>query len=42
VFVNVVLSILLADVEGGIVGGIISTALIVILGEILPMSLCIK
>lgn len=38
VAVNAALSIFLADISTGLIGGILSTALIVIFGEILPQS----
>lgn len=40
VIVNSFLSILLADIAGGAIGGIISTALIVVFGEIAPQAVC--
>lgn len=40
VIVNSFLSILLADLTGGILGGIASTVLIVIFGEIIPQAIC--
>ena len=38
--VNAAIAILLADISGGIVGGIMTTFLIVIFGEIIPQSIC--
>jgi len=40
VMVNSLLSILMADIAGGAVGLVTSTALIVIFGEILPQAIC--
>jgi metal transporter CNNM len=42
VAVNALLSILLADKAGGIVGFILSTFLIVVFGEILPQAVCAR
>jgi metal transporter CNNM len=40
VAVNALLSILMADVAGGLAGFLVSTAVIVIFGEILPQAAC--
>lgn len=40
VIVNSFLSILLASIAGGIMGGVVSTALIVVFGEIAPQAVC--
>ena len=38
--VNALLSILLADIAGGTVGFFVSTAVIVVFGEIVPQATC--
>lgn len=38
--VNAMIAILLADVASGLVGGLVTTALIVVFGEIIPQSVC--
>ena len=38
--VNSLLSILMADIAGGIIALVASTALIVVFGEILPQAIC--
>lgn len=40
VAVNALLSILLADIAGGLIGFLVSTAVITIFGEIVPQSTC--
>ena len=40
--VNAIIAILLADLTSGIVGGLISTGVIVIFGEIIPQSVCAR
>lgn len=40
VSVNALLSILLADIAGGLIGFLVSTAVITIFGEIVPQSVC--
>jgi len=40
VAVNTVLSILMADIAGGLTGGLVSTAVIVVFGEIIPQASC--
>merc|ERR1712086_37344 len=42
VAVNALLSILLADMTGGLMGFLVSTALIVIFGEIIPQATCAR
>mmetsp|Transcript_118176 Transcript_118176/g.227965 ORF Transcript_118176/g.227965 Transcript_118176/m.227965 type:complete len:401 (-) Transcript_118176:42-1244(-) len=38
--VNALIAIFLADMTSGVVGGIVTTALIVVFGEIIPQSVC--
>mmetsp|Transcript_105218 Transcript_105218/g.234879 ORF Transcript_105218/g.234879 Transcript_105218/m.234879 type:complete len:388 (-) Transcript_105218:53-1216(-) len=38
--VNAMIAILLADIAAGLVGGLITTGLIVVFGEIIPQSVC--
>ncbi|GMI28885.1 hypothetical protein TeGR_g13957, partial [Tetraparma gracilis] len=40
VAVNSVLAILMADIAGGLAGGLVSTAVIVVFGEIIPQATC--
>ena len=40
--VNAVIAILLSDIADGIVGGVVTTALIVVFGEIMPQSICTR
>ena len=42
VMVNSLLSIFMADIAGGIVGLVASTALIVVFGEIVPQAICTR
>ncbi|EGB09117.1 hypothetical protein AURANDRAFT_16761, partial [Aureococcus anophagefferens] len=38
--VNAMIAILLSDMTSGVVGGLVTTALIVVFGEIIPQSVC--
>merc|ERR1719379_1705177 len=40
--VNALIAILLADMTSGLIGGMITTGLIVVFGEIIPQSVCTR
>lgn len=42
VIVNSALAIFLGGIAGGVIGGLVATISILLFGEILPMSICVK